>query len=54
MTDNERRRYYRITRFGSAVFNAESARLARMMTAVRRKAAPDSIRTKPAMEGVRP
>ena len=38
VTDNERRRYYRITKFGSEVFRAESARLARMVRAVRRKA----------------
>lgn len=38
LTDNERRRYYRITKFGSEVFNAEAARLAHVMRAVRRKA----------------
>src|ERR1700756_1009040 len=37
-TDNERRRYYRITKFGQEVFSAEAARLGRMMSAVRRKA----------------
>lgn len=36
LTDNERRRYYRITRFGSEVFRAESARLSRVMSAIRR------------------
>src|SRR5215471_2286562 len=30
-TDNERRRYYRITRFGGEVFSAEAARLNNMM-----------------------
>jgi DNA-binding PadR family transcriptional regulator len=50
LTDNERRRYYRITRFGSAVFSAEAARLARMMSAVR-KAVPDAARSKPSWEG---
>jgi DNA-binding PadR family transcriptional regulator len=39
LTDNERRRYYRITKFGSEVFRAESARLARVVSAIRRKAA---------------
>jgi DNA-binding PadR family transcriptional regulator len=51
-TDNERRRYYRITRFGGAVFSAEAARLARMMSAVRRKAMPVTGR-RPAPEGAR-
>ena len=36
-TDNERRRYYRITRFGSEVFGAEAARLVRLMNTIRRK-----------------
>ena len=36
-TDNERRRYYRITRFGSQVLSVEAARLGRVMTAARRK-----------------
>lgn len=37
-TDNERRRYYRITRFGLEVFSAEASRLKNMMSGVRRKA----------------
>jgi DNA-binding PadR family transcriptional regulator len=37
-TDNERRRYYRITKFGLEVFSAEAARLKRMMSTVKRKA----------------
>jgi DNA-binding PadR family transcriptional regulator len=52
-TDNERRRYYRITRFGSAVFSAEAARLARMISAARRKAVPASAGRKAAPEGAR-
>lgn len=44
VTDNERRRYYRITRFGAEVFNAEAARLGRMMSAVKRKAALEGAR----------
>lgn len=43
-TDNERRRYYRITRFGSQVLAAEAARLGRMLKSIRRV---------PALEGVR-
>ena len=43
-TDNERRRYYRITKFGSAVFSAEAARLARVMSAVRGKAVLEGAR----------
>jgi len=43
-TDNERRRYYRITRFGSEVFSAEAARLSRMMATVRRKAVQEGAR----------
>jgi DNA-binding PadR family transcriptional regulator len=39
LTDNERRRYYRLTRFGQQVFAAEAARLGRMIAAVR-KAVP--------------
>lgn len=38
-TDNERRRYYRITRFGGEVFHAEASRLKSMMSAVRRRTA---------------
>jgi DNA-binding PadR family transcriptional regulator len=52
-TDNERRRYYRITRFGSEVFNAEAARLARMVSAARRKAVPAGAGRKAAPEGAR-
>ncbi len=44
VTDNERRRYYRITKFGSEVFSAEAARLARVISALRRK---------PVLEGAR-
>jgi DNA-binding PadR family transcriptional regulator len=43
-TDNERRRYYRLTDFGQQVFAAEAARLARMMSAARRKAIPRGAR----------
>jgi len=60
-TDNERRRYYRITRFGLEVFNAEAARLNNMMSAVRRKAQQQPAVRKPVREraggvaeGVRP
>ena len=45
LTDNERRRYYRITKFGTEVFSAEAARLARVMSAVRRKAVLDGVRS---------
>jgi DNA-binding PadR family transcriptional regulator len=44
VTDNERRRYYRITKFGAEVFTADAARLGRMMGAVRRKAVLDGVR----------
>ncbi len=44
VTDNERRRYYRITRFGAEVFSAEAARLGRMMSAVKRKAVLEGVR----------
>jgi len=44
-TDNERRRYYRITKFGSEVFSAEAARLGRMMSSVRRKASLEGVRS---------
>jgi DNA-binding PadR family transcriptional regulator len=44
LTDNERRRYYRITKFGSEVFGAEAARLARMMSTVRRKTVLEGAR----------
>jgi DNA-binding PadR family transcriptional regulator len=37
LTDNDRRRYYRITRFGSEVLAAETARLRRAISAARRK-----------------
>jgi DNA-binding PadR family transcriptional regulator len=36
-TDDERRRYYRITRFGSSVLVAEAERLRRLIVAVPRK-----------------
>lgn len=52
-TDNERRRYYRITRFGNAVFSAEAARLVRMMNAARRKAGPAAAGPKAAPQGAR-
>ena len=45
VTDNERRRYYRITKFGTEVFSAEAARLTRVMSAVRRKAVLDGARS---------
>jgi DNA-binding PadR family transcriptional regulator len=44
-TDNERRRYYRLTRLGQEVFSAEAARLGRMMSAVRRKASLEGVRS---------
>ena len=44
VTDNERRRYYRITKFGRQVFSAEATRLARLMSAVRRKALLEGVR----------
>jgi DNA-binding PadR family transcriptional regulator len=60
-TDNQRRRYYRITRFGLEVFNAEAVRLKSMMSAVRRKAAVSPSRRQvivdlgaTVVEGVRP
>ncbi len=37
LTDNERRRYYRLTRFGQKVLSAEADRLAQLAAAVRRK-----------------
>ena len=43
-TDNERRRYYRITKFGSEVFSAEAARLGRLMNAIRRKGVLEEAR----------
>jgi DNA-binding PadR family transcriptional regulator len=43
-TDNERRRYYRITRFGSQVLSAEATRLGRVMAAVRRKGVLEGAR----------
>ena len=45
VTDDERRRYYRITKFGGQVLSAEVTRLGKMMGAVRRKGL---------MEGARP
>ncbi|HEY2169915.1 MAG TPA: PadR family transcriptional regulator [Candidatus Angelobacter sp.] len=44
VTDNERRRYYRITKFGLEVLRAEAARLARVMSAIRRKAILEGLR----------
>jgi DNA-binding PadR family transcriptional regulator len=37
LTDNDRRRYYRITRFGGEVLELETLRLSRAVTAARRK-----------------
>jgi DNA-binding PadR family transcriptional regulator len=37
ITDNDRRRYYRITKFGSEVLEMETLRLSRAVTAARRK-----------------
>ena len=45
VTDNQRRRYYRLTSFGQQVFSAEAARLARMMNTVKRKAVPLGARS---------
>jgi DNA-binding PadR family transcriptional regulator len=44
VTDNERRRYYRITQFGSQALSAEAARLRRVMGAVRRKGLMEGVR----------
>jgi DNA-binding PadR family transcriptional regulator len=44
-TDNERRRYYRLTKFGQGVFNAEAARLGRMMSMVKRKVSLEGARS---------
>jgi DNA-binding PadR family transcriptional regulator len=44
ITDDERRRYYRITKFGSQVLAAEAARLGRMIGAVRRKGLIEVVR----------
>jgi DNA-binding PadR family transcriptional regulator len=44
LTDNERRRYYRITRFGSRVLGAEAARLGRVMGVLRRKGLLEGVR----------
>ncbi len=49
-TDNERRRYYRITRYGSEVFTAEAARLARMVSAACRKVPLEGVRRKAVLE----
>jgi DNA-binding PadR family transcriptional regulator len=51
LTDNERRRYYRLTGFGIEVFNAEATRLTGMMRAVRSKAETQSSGKKTAAEG---
>ena len=53
ITDNERRRYYRITNLGTQVFRAEASRLAEMMTAVRSKVEPRTSGRKPSAQGVR-
>jgi len=53
LTDNERRRYYRITSLGTEVFRAEASRLAEMMTAVQRKAETKSAGRKPSAQGAR-
>jgi DNA-binding PadR family transcriptional regulator len=37
LTDNERRRYYCLTRFGQQVLSAEAARLAQITSSARRK-----------------
>jgi DNA-binding PadR family transcriptional regulator len=50
-TDHERRRYYRITSFGSEVFAAETARLSRMMSAARRKTSLKDARRRRARAG---
>jgi DNA-binding PadR family transcriptional regulator len=42
-TDDERRRYYRITRFGSKVLVAEAVRLSRLIGAARRKGTLERI-----------
>ena len=52
-TDNERRRYYRMTRFGGEVFSAEAARLARMVSAARRKVPLENVRRKAGLPGTR-
>ena len=44
VTDDERRRYYRITKFGSQVLAAEATRLGRMMGSVRRKGLVEAVR----------
>jgi DNA-binding PadR family transcriptional regulator len=53
LTDNERRRYYRITRFGSQVLTAEASRLARMMSAARPKLSLEGERRKAVSRGAR-
>jgi DNA-binding PadR family transcriptional regulator len=37
LTDDDRRRYYRVTKFGSEVLSAETLRLSRAISAARRK-----------------
>ena len=37
VTDDERRRYYRLTKFGQQVLSAEAARLSQLVNAARRK-----------------
>jgi DNA-binding PadR family transcriptional regulator len=44
LTDNDRRRYYRITRFGSEVLAAETSRLSRAISAARRKGVLKEVR----------
>ena len=44
VTDNERRRYYRITKFGSEVFSAEADRVARVISALRRTSVLEGVR----------
>ncbi|HZU32088.1 MAG TPA: PadR family transcriptional regulator [Candidatus Angelobacter sp.] len=44
-TDNERRRYYRITKFGSQVLSAETSRLNHVMSAARRKGIMEGVRS---------
>ena len=44
-TDNERRRYYRITRFGRRVLDAETARLSDALRAARRRGLLEGARS---------
>jgi DNA-binding PadR family transcriptional regulator len=45
LSDDERRRYYRITRFGYKVLGAEMARLTHTLKAARRKGIPTTGET---------